>query len=118
MLFAQKTALKNELPLHVCFCLPPKFLHATLRHYKFLLEALAEIEKDCEALNINFHLLHGEPNTVVVDFVKKYNIGAVISDFCPLRLPTFWAEDVKKKLPKNVAFCQVCPIKYQILLNK
>lgn len=38
LLFAQKLALKNEIPLHVCFCLKPKFLDATIRHYKFLLE--------------------------------------------------------------------------------
>lgn len=37
-LFAQKLALKNEIPLHVCFCLKPKFLDATIRHYKFLLK--------------------------------------------------------------------------------
>lgn len=117
MLFAQKTALKNQLPLHVCFCILPKFLDATLRHYKFLLEGLAEVEKDCQALNINFHLLHGEPNTVVVDFVKKYKIGAVVSDFFPLRLPMFWVDDIKKKLPKDVAFCQVRTMKYKITLK-
>lgn len=37
-LFAQKLALKNELPLHVCFSLVPKFLDATIRHYKFMLK--------------------------------------------------------------------------------
>lgn len=37
MLFAQKLALKNKIPLHVVFFLLPKFLNATSRHYKFLL---------------------------------------------------------------------------------
>ncbi|XP_058798380.1 deoxyribodipyrimidine photo-lyase [Phymastichus coffea] len=107
LLFAQKTALKNKVPLHVCFCILPKFLDATLRHYKFLLEALKEVDKDCQALNINFHLLHGEPNNVIVDFVKKYKMGALVADFFPLRLPLHWVDDIKKQLPIDVPFCQV-----------
>lgn len=107
MLFAQKIALKNKVPLHVCFCVLPKFLDATLRHYEFLLEALAEVEKECETLNINFHLLLGESNVMIVDFIKKYQMGALIADFFPLRLPMFWVEDIKKNLPEGVPFCQV-----------
>lgn len=38
MLFAQKLALKNKIPLHVIFFLLPKFLDASVRHYKFLLQ--------------------------------------------------------------------------------
>ena len=30
-IFAQKLAKENNLPLHVVFCLVPKFLDATLR---------------------------------------------------------------------------------------
>ena len=107
MLFAQKLALKNKLPLHVCYCILPKFLDATLRHYKFLLGGLKEVESDLKKLDIHFHLLLGEPNTVVVDFVKKYKIGVLVCDFFPLRLPTFWVNDILEKLPKSVAFCQV-----------
>ena len=115
MLFAQKIALKNKVPLHVCFCILPKFLDATLRHYKFLLEALKEVEKDCEPLNIYFHLLHGEPNTAIIDFVNKYKMGAVVADFFPLRLPLYWVEDIKKKLPKDIPFCQVNNSKYMLI---
>ncbi|XP_015114233.1 deoxyribodipyrimidine photo-lyase [Diachasma alloeum] len=107
LLYAQKLALKNRLPLHVCYCILPKFLDATLRHYKFLVESLEEVSNDCKELNINFHLLLGEPNSVVLDFVKKYNIGALVIDFFPLRLPRFWVEDIGKKLPEDVPLCQV-----------
>ncbi|XP_047358501.1 deoxyribodipyrimidine photo-lyase isoform X2 [Vespa velutina] len=106
-LFAQKTAIKNKVPLHVCFCILPKFLNATMRHYKFLLIGLREIEKECIDLNINFHLLNGEPNLIIPDFVKNYKIGAVITDFLPLRLPLFWIDEVKKKLPNEVSIYQV-----------
>ena len=45
MLYAQKLALKLKVPLHVCFCLVPKFLEATQRHYGFMLKGLQEVEQ-------------------------------------------------------------------------
>ncbi|KAI1235905.1 Deoxyribodipyrimidine photo-lyase, partial [Lamprotornis superbus] len=42
-LYAQRLALKQELPLHVCFCLVPRFLEATIRHYGFMLRGLQEV---------------------------------------------------------------------------
>ncbi|KAK2582266.1 hypothetical protein KPH14_004612 [Odynerus spinipes] len=106
-LYAQRTAIKNKMPLHVCFCILPKFLNMTIRHYKFLLNGLMEVEKECKDLNINFHLLHGEPSTLVPNFVKNHNMGAVVTDFFPLRLPMAWVEGVKNKLPDGVPMCQV-----------
>lgn len=78
-----------------------------MRHYKFLLEGLAEVDKSCQALNINFHLLLGESNKEIVKFVKKYDMGAVVAEFFPLRLPLFWIEDIKKNLPPDVPLAQV-----------
>lgn len=106
-LFAQKLALKNEVPLHVCFCLVPKFLEATIRHYKFMLSGLEEVERDCNLLNIKFHLIIESAATGIPKFVKERNIGGVVCDFSPLRVPLKWVEDVKEKLPKTIAFCQV-----------
>lgn len=45
-LYAQKIALKNELPLHFCFCLLPKFLDATHRHFDFLLKGIKFLYND------------------------------------------------------------------------
>lgn len=107
MLFAQKVALKNEVPLHICFCLVPKFLDATIRHYKFMLAGLQEIEQECTRLNIAFHLLLGPAATHIPKFVQENRIGAVICDFSPLRVPLAWLDEVKRKLPDSVALCQV-----------
>ena len=41
-LYSQRLALKLKLPLHVCFCLVPKFLEATIRHYGFMLKGSKE----------------------------------------------------------------------------
>ena len=38
-------ALKQEVPLFVCFCLPSKFLNTTYRQYSFMIKGLQEVEK-------------------------------------------------------------------------
>ena len=45
LLYAQRLALKMEIPLHVCFCLVPKFLEATIRQFDFMLNGLKQVEK-------------------------------------------------------------------------
>lgn len=107
LLYAQRMALKQEIPLVVCFCLPSKYLHSTFRQYSFMIKGLQQVEKELASLNINFHMLLGEPNVVLPDFVKSENIGGIIADFTPLRKPIKWLNDVMDKLPKNVPVCQV-----------
>lgn len=46
LVHAQRLAVKQNLPLHVCFCLDvPKSELSTLRHYSFMLKGLAEVAK-------------------------------------------------------------------------
>ncbi|KAM9279615.1 deoxyribodipyrimidine photo-lyase-like [Morus bassanus] len=106
-LYAQRLALKQELPLHVCFCLVPKFLDATIRHYGFMLRGLQEVAKECAELNIPFHLLLGYAKDVLPTFVVEHGVGGLVTDFCPLRLPRQWVEDVREQLPEDVPFAQV-----------
>lgn len=107
MLYAQKLALKNQCPLYVCFCLVPRFLDATIRHYKFMLGGLREVERECTTLNIRFHLLLGPASIEIPKFVRAHKVGGVVCDFSPLRVPMQWVADVKAKLPADIAFCQV-----------
>lgn len=107
MLFAQKLALKNQVPLHVIFFLLPKFLNATTRHYKFLIRGLKQVKEECEELDITFHLYPGWPYENLPKIVADNDLGAVVCDFFPLRLPMKWQEDVKNKLPDDIAFVQV-----------
>ncbi|KAL8188255.1 UNVERIFIED_CONTAM: hypothetical protein K2H54_064234 [Gekko kuhli] len=106
-LYAQRLALKQKLPLHVCFCLVPKFLDATIRHFGFLLRGLKEVDEECQELNIPFHLLIGTAKDVLPPFVTKNNIGGVVTDFAPLRVPAQWVQDVRERLPPDVPFVQV-----------
>ncbi|KAG8188596.1 hypothetical protein JTE90_005952 [Oedothorax gibbosus] len=104
---AQHLALKLDLPLCVCFCLVPKFLDATIRHYRFMLKGLKEVSEECESLNIHFHLLFGEAKDVLPKFVATNKVGGIVTDFCPLRVPLKWLSDVASKLPDDVPLVQV-----------
>lgn len=108
LIHAQRLALKDNLPLHVCFCLVvPKSKLSTYRHFSFLLKGLEEVSLECKTLGIEFHLLHGLPGDVLPGFVSDRGLGAVVTDFSPLREPLKWLDDVKKKLPNDIPFIQV-----------
>ncbi|XP_074860820.1 deoxyribodipyrimidine photo-lyase-like [Carettochelys insculpta] len=106
-LYAQRLALKQKLPLHVCFCLVPKFLEATIRHFGFMLRGLQEVAQECQELAIPFHLLLGFAKDVLPAFVTGHGFGGVVTDFSPLRSPMQWVEDVRERLPADVPFVQV-----------
>ncbi|XP_062848959.1 CPD photolyase [Trichomycterus rosablanca] len=107
LIYAQQLALKENLPLHVCFCLVPRYLEYTYRQYAFMLKGLQVVAKECQSLDIQFHLVKGEPKQVVPGFVKDWNVGALVTDFMPLRLPLQWFKSIKKQLPSDVPFIQV-----------
>ncbi|XP_025017081.1 deoxyribodipyrimidine photo-lyase-like [Tetranychus urticae] len=110
LLYAQRLALKFKVPLHVCYCLSPAFdfsSDASMRGFHFLLGGLEEVEKDLLSRNIHFHLLLGEPPKVLPKFVSDNNIGGVVCDFVPLKVPMRWVNEVCKKLPEDVPLCQV-----------
>ncbi|XP_060729729.1 CPD photolyase [Tachysurus vachellii] len=107
LVYAQQLALEEKLPLHVCFCLVPRYLESTYRQYAFMLRGLQEVAKECTSLDIQFHLLSGEPELMLPGFVKRWDVGGVVTDFNPLRLPLQWTERVKKELPSDVPFIQV-----------
>lgn len=68
---------------------------------------LKEVEQECQKLDINFHLLSGTADECLPKFVEEFGIGAVVTDFSPLRIPRKWVESVKKALPSHIPFCQV-----------
>lgn len=68
---------------------------------------MQEVKQECEELNITFHLYPGWPNEHLPKLVKDNNIGAVVCDFFPLRLPMLWQDKVKGELPEDVPLIQV-----------
>ena len=45
LLWAQRMAIKQEVPLYVTFCLPSSYLDATIRQYNFIIEGLKSVEE-------------------------------------------------------------------------
>ncbi|XP_056329368.1 CPD photolyase [Danio aesculapii] len=107
LIYSQQLALAEKLPLHICFCLVPEFLDAAYRQYAFMLKGLQEVVKECKSLDIEFHLLSGEPGQNLPAFVKSWNFGAVVTDFNPLRISLQWIDTVKKHLHSDIPFIQV-----------
>ncbi|KAJ8270418.1 hypothetical protein GJAV_G00114350 [Gymnothorax javanicus] len=107
LIYAQKLALEAQLPLHVCFCLEPEGPDSTLREYNFILKGLEEVAEECGNLGIQFHLLRGTAGVLLPGFVQEWDLGAVVTDFSPLRTPLQQLEDVKEELASHVPLIQV-----------
>ncbi len=90
--------MKNDTSLAVAFCLTPKFLGATSRHYHFMLQGLREVEKRLQALHIPFFLVPGDPGHEIPDLVSEIEAGALVSDFSPLRQSREWKTAVADEI--------------------
>ena len=100
LLEASRLARASGVALRVVFCLVPRFLDATIRHFGFMCRGLKEVEKDCISLQIPFHLLRGTANDVLPEFVREQRAAAVVTDMSPLRVPRAWVADVGASLAK------------------
>ncbi len=99
VLYAQELALLRKEPLVVAFCLVPGFLNATIRQYGFMLSGLRELERVLRRKNIPFRLILGPPERMIPRFVSEHKLGALITDFDPLRIKRNWKETVAGKIP-------------------
>lgn len=54
LVYAQQLALEEKLPLHVCFCLVPRYLESTYRQYAFMLRGLQEVAEVTILINTDF----------------------------------------------------------------
>lgn len=105
LLFAQETAVRLKQPLGVAFCLVPRFLNASIRQYSFMLKGLREVEGDLSGKGIQFFLLTGMPEKEIPGFVKKQKAGALVTDFCPLRVKRQWKDKVAREV--DIPFYEV-----------
>jgi len=108
MLYSQKMALDSKGPLHVLVCVPTSFLKMTWRHYHFMLGGLKEVAEECQNLNIQFHLHSGKADHCFGhEFLEKFEISLVVTDFSPLKQHLDDIDKVKNILPEGVALHQV-----------
>lgn len=94
LLYAQKVALERRVPLHVVFCLVPHYLGATSRAFDFMHAGLEVLAQDCADHNIGYHLLHGDPPTVLPQWLDTQNASLLVTDFEPLRIKMQWLNSI------------------------
>lgn len=105
LLYARELAFEWKVTMAVVFCLVPRFLDAGKNHYQFMIGGLQETEKTLQKRNIPFFLLMGDPDHEIPRFINKYKIGALITDFNPLRIKQGWNDAVANKI--NIPFYEV-----------
>ena len=93
------------LPLLVCFGLTDDYPGANLRHYRYMLEGLAEVESSLARRGIGFVLRHGEPDRVALEL--SADAAAVVVDRGYMRLQKRWRASVAEKLDGACPFTQV-----------
>ena len=105
LLFAQEIALERKDSLTVLFCLVPRFLDATIRHFEFMLKGLEEVEEELTRVGIPFHLRAGLPDVEIPEFVRQHSVGTVIADFDPLRIKKDWKRAIADRV--DIPFYEV-----------
>lgn len=90
--FAVQTANDHGVPLHVVFGLTGGYPQASARHYRFLLEGLAEVAGALERRGIPFAVRHGTPVEVAV--AAAAGAVEVVVDRAYLRHLVAWREEL------------------------
>lgn len=102
LLYAQELAVEAKVPLLVVFNLVPNFLGGLARQHEFKLRGLEEVARVLHKKHIPFFLITdatGKSSAKSInDFVREHNVGAVVTDFFPLRLPRKWVEELRTTL--------------------
>jgi len=94
LFFAQKLAERAKVPFIVVFCLVPEFLHATLRHFGFMLSGIEEMHRRLSKKNIPLLVIQGQPKEVLPQFLERQKAGTLVTDFDPLRIKRIWKSEV------------------------
>ncbi len=94
--FALEKANELKLPLMVAFVLTPDFPEANFRHYRFMLEGIADVQKTLVEKRIPFALETGPMIETVLSLARQ--AAWVITDAGYLRIQRQWRDTIAKKL--------------------
>ena len=84
----------RRLPAVVLFVLDPHFPGANLRHFRFMLEGLAELPDALSARGVGFVMRFGSPPDEVARFCGDLRAALLVGDENPLREPERWRRQV------------------------
>lgn len=107
--YAIERANELKLPVIVGFGLMDDYPEATERHYAFMLEGLADVEKALTKMNVGFVVRHGQPKDVAA--LLSHDAAVVICDRAYLRHLRAWREHVADE-----ATCQVVQVETETVV--
>ncbi len=96
LIFADRLARDKKRPLAVVFHLLPSFSGAAMRHYRFMIDGLRELEICLNDLGIPFFVTYGDNG--LVSFLKRIRAVFLITDFDPLRAKRLGKQEMVKSL--------------------
>lgn len=96
---ASQRAHERGVPLLVLYYLIPGFLGGTYRQHLFKIQGLQEVEKNFKEHKVPFFIVSGDSAKSIETFVKKHDVGEIITDFSPLRIQ----QDVKRSLVRKLS---------------
>ncbi|TVP85474.1 MAG: deoxyribodipyrimidine photolyase [Acholeplasmataceae bacterium] len=102
---AIETANQKALPLLVVFGLTPSYPDANLRHYRFMLEGLAETKSLLGKLGITFILKLDSPDQAVMPLLAEAD--TLVMDAGYLKVPRQWRETVLGHAHKHHPHLQI-----------
>ncbi len=89
-------------PVLAVFGLTADYPSAQRRHYRFLVDALLEIQEDLEARGVPLVVRLGHPDAVALALAREVRAVVVVSDENPVRIGETWRQRLAKGL--NVPF--------------
>src|SRR3954469_11214381 len=87
----------RDLPVLVCFGLMDRYPEANARHYAFMLEGLAEVERDLNERGISFVIRRGAPDAVALQFASE--AALVVCDRGYLKPQKAWRTSLSRRAP-------------------
>ncbi len=94
---AIREANRLGLPVIALFVLRPNWPNATARHYRFMLDGLAELGPALEARGVAFALREGDEDEVA-RFCAGARAALLVGDENPLREPERWRQRVAREV--------------------
>jgi len=105
LLYAQQKALETNSGLRIFFYLAPSFLEASHRQYDFMLKGLKLTAENTTKYNLSFELIKGDLIPNIIDYLQRYDIKLLVTDFDPLRIKKQWKKQICDRI--KIAFHEV-----------
>ena len=87
-----------NLPVLAAFALTADYPGAQRRHYRFLLEGLADAAHDLERRGVPFVVRLGHPDAVIPALAEESGAAMVVGDENPVRVGQHWRERAAHRL--------------------